>query len=197
MKAILAAAAVAAMFAASPASAAATLCSTGGFADLTGGCRALGNDDEADTEAAIEQATGAFVDLTLYGKSDDDDDFDLFTFYDGPDQTGNIVDFATLQTLLDGSWSVNDGTLIQYLTVKAGPEFLVFELPGAGSATGNFSTLGIEVGRNGNQPELSHLSFWTAGVAIPEPATWAMLITGFGLVGGAMRRRDRISTAIA
>jgi hypothetical protein len=25
--------------------------------------------------------------------------------------------------------------------------------------------------------------------AIPEPATWAMLIAGFGLVGGAMRRR--------
>ena len=25
--------------------------------------------------------------------------------------------------------------------------------------------------------------------AIPEPATWAMLITGFGLIGGAARRR--------
>lgn len=28
--------------------------------------------------------------------------------------------------------------------------------------------------------------------AIPEPATWAMLITGFGLVGGAMRRRRAV-----
>ncbi len=27
--------------------------------------------------------------------------------------------------------------------------------------------------------------------AIPEPATWAMMITGFGLVGAAMRRRQR------
>jgi len=27
------------------------------------------------------------------------------------------------------------------------------------------------------------------GAAVPEPATWAMLIAGFGLVGGAMRRR--------
>lgn len=25
---------------------------------------------------------------------------------------------------------------------------------------------------------------------VPEPATWAMMITGFGMVGGAMRRRD-------
>ncbi|SNS78854.1 PEP-CTERM protein-sorting domain-containing protein [Sphingomonas laterariae] len=26
---------------------------------------------------------------------------------------------------------------------------------------------------------------------VPEPATWAMMIAGFGLVGGAMRRRER------
>jgi len=26
--------------------------------------------------------------------------------------------------------------------------------------------------------------------AVPEPATWAMMIAGFGLVGGAMRRRS-------
>jgi hypothetical protein len=29
------------------------------------------------------------------------------------------------------------------------------------------------------------------GGAVPEPATWAMMITGFGFVGGAMRRRRR------
>jgi hypothetical protein len=26
-------------------------------------------------------------------------------------------------------------------------------------------------------------------VGVPEPATWAMLITGFGLVGASVRRR--------
>lgn len=30
---------------------------------------------------------------------------------------------------------------------------------------------------------------------IPEPATWAMLIAGFGLVGAALRRRQRASAA--
>ena len=28
-----------------------------------------------------------------------------------------------------------------------------------------------------------------AGTAVPEPATWTMMIAGFGLVGGALRRR--------
>ena len=32
--------------------------------------------------------------------------------------------------------------------------------------------------------------------AVPEPATWAMMIAGFGLVGGVMRRR-RVSAALA
>ena len=34
-----------------------------------------------------------------------------------------------------------------------------------------------------------------AGGAVPEPATWAMLITGFGLVGAAARRRRTGATA--
>lgn len=33
--------------------------------------------------------------------------------------------------------------------------------------------------------------------AVPEPATWAMLILGFGAVGGAMRQRRRTSLALA
>ena len=44
----------------------------------------------------------------------------------------------------------------------------------------------------------SDLGLGNAG-AVPEPATWAMLIAGFGLVGAAMRRRrrDGIRSALA
>jgi hypothetical protein len=35
------------------------------------------------------------------------------------------------------------------------------------------------------------------GAAVPEPATWAMMIGGFGLVGGAMRRRPARRAVLA
>ena len=35
----------------------------------------------------------------------------------------------------------------------------------------------------------------TATPAVPEPATWAMMLVGFGVVGGAMRRRRPVSDA--
>ena len=33
--------------------------------------------------------------------------------------------------------------------------------------------------------------------AVPEPASWAMMIGGFGLVGGAVRRRQAVRTAVS
>lgn len=36
----------------------------------------------------------------------------------------------------------------------------------------------------------------TAAAAVPEPASWALMIAGFGLVGGAMRR-SRVTTVSA
>jgi hypothetical protein len=35
------------------------------------------------------------------------------------------------------------------------------------------------------------------GGVVPEPATWAMMIAGFGLVGAAMRRRKTVATVSA
>jgi hypothetical protein len=33
--------------------------------------------------------------------------------------------------------------------------------------------------------------------AVPEPATWGLMLAGFGIVGGAMRRRQRTSVSFA
>ena len=32
--------------------------------------------------------------------------------------------------------------------------------------------------------------------AVPEPASWALMIIGFGMIGGALRRRDKVATTI-
>ena len=56
-------------------------------------------------------------------------------------------------------------------------------------SSGSWDTLDIPF--NNNAHDISHLVFFgtqDAG-AVPEPATWAFMIFGFGAIGGAMRRR--------
>jgi hypothetical protein len=43
------------------------------------------------------------------------------------------------------------------------------------------------------KPGYSHITFFDTGVpAVPEPATWAMMLGGLGLAGVAMRRRKTV-----
>ena len=48
---------------------------------------------------------------------------------------------------------------------------------------------------NGFVPVYIHRNFIANAMAVPEPATWAMLISGFGLVGAAMRRQRALKAA--
>jgi len=47
-------------------------------------------------------------------------------------------------------------------------------------------------GKTGNVGATLH-----ATTAVPEPASWAMFIGGFGLIGGALRRRKRMVASVA
>ena len=40
------------------------------------------------------------------------------------------------------------------------------------------------------------LNLTTARTAVPEPATWSLMMMGFGAVGFAMRRRSKVRTAV-
>lgn len=42
----------------------------------------------------------------------------------------------------------------------------------------------------------TNYAFAIVGGAVPEPASWAMLIAGFGVMGGALRRRAAVRTTV-
>jgi hypothetical protein len=137
-----------------------------------------GGDPELKVEEAILDATGRVVDLVLYGKSDDNPA--LFSFSPG-DPEGTLT----------GTFRVIDpGVQIRFLTVKAANSFALFEFAGNGVNAGSFSTAGL-LNNGGNQPGVSHISFFTVRqtpVNVSEPHTLALL-GGALLAMGALRRR--------
>lgn len=54
----------------------------------------------------------------------------------------------------------------------------------------------LAVGTPNGAPPISFLDGVSLSAAVPEPATWAMMIIGFGMVGGSIRRR-KTTTALA
>lgn len=59
--------------------------------------------------------------------------------------------------------------------------------------TRSSSTPIFDFSTNGGQAVFAYNTL----AAVPEPATWAMMIVGFGLVGGAMRQRSRTKVTYA
>ncbi|MCW2389130.1 hypothetical protein M2333_002176 [Sphingobium sp. B11D3B] len=99
---------------------------------------------------------------------------------------GSIDAYNTLTVLLDGGSSfvitpggnfTNDADGNQILANTNGL-FQIF-------AEGNEKIVGLTLQSSRNSFEIDNL----ATVPVPEPATWAMMIAGLGLVGGVMRRR--------
>ena len=82
---------------------------------------------------------------------------------------------------LIGGTLTNPGFTFDFFAVKAGNTSVLFAVDPAGSSF-DFSTARLK------NKGVSHIVFF--GTAVPEPATWAMMIGGFGLIGAAARRRN-------
>ena len=117
---------------------------------------------------------------------------------DPPGSDGSGVVVNDDGDMLSGDWtSLVD---IAAVVVKAGDNFMIQDYwqNGAGSfaTSGLWSTWPLVVGQNQNQPEVSHITFFTfddggtvPGGEIPEPGT--ILLLGTGLMGLGIWRLKR------
>ncbi|MXO85236.1 PEPxxWA-CTERM sorting domain-containing protein [Altererythrobacter aurantiacus] len=55
--------------------------------------------------------------------------------------------------------------------------------------SGNVNTLTVDYTANTNASYGGNLTFTPLAAAVPEPATWLMMILGFAAIGFSMRRR--------
>lgn len=90
------------------------------------------------------------------------------------------------------SYISSKGTALELNFSGAQELYVSFKVPlnftGSGALTGGTA-------RSGNAPGTYAYIRSGSITAIPEPASWAMMITGFGLIGGSMRRGKRTASA--
>jgi hypothetical protein len=134
--------------------------------------------------------------LQLLGKSDD-----------------AVVPFTiTGDGTQSGTWSYA-GFDVYAVAIKAGPDFLLVDYTNdgpvssdnwctdascsiSGTTASSIPPLPSLIVGDGSNPNLSHLSLYgieTTTPSIPEPATWLMMIIGFGLTGLSLKRRRMVA----
>ncbi|MDB5578002.1 MAG: hypothetical protein JWR80_3178 [Bradyrhizobium sp.] len=105
---------------------------------------------------------------------------------------GGLSDFTTsftLQAFSDATFGTSISALYTFnKTAPVGPTSASdFAFVGATPGlTGRYILYSV-TGTGGSNPGLSNLAFG----AVPEPATWGMMLFGFAAMGGAMRYRRR------
>jgi hypothetical protein len=118
---------------------------------------------------------------------------DTFTFTLPADGLGS----GTVTTSVTALGSVNDLDFTSVtingfaadITKTAGGAFEVAFINNVPIIAGQLNRLVVNGVSRGNGAYGGQATFTPVNSAVPEPATWAMMIMGFGVVGYAMRRR--------
>jgi len=101
--------------------------------------------------------------------------------FDGPGGTGNVLASLSLTAQANDNNCTGDPNGYYCNWTPVGVNF-------AGTARS------IDFGGTANYTVFDNITFGSAtpgGGAVPEPATWAMMLIGFGAVGSALRRKKR------
>lgn len=149
------------------------------LAVLNNYCVFSGNIDANDTGNASYLLTEAAYNPLAFA------DIDLNPILSTGSGVGGNGSFD-LGSTTSGTWSVA-GFNVDFIAIKGSNTFALYRTTGS---SGTWSTSAL-VNGGGNTPGLSHLVFFGSAVAaVPEPATWGLLILGFGAVGSTLRRRN-------
>jgi hypothetical protein len=116
--------------------------------------------------------------------------FSIYNYTRGADSTfdvsinGTTVGGFILPGCVGYCDTINNFAFSQSFAAISGPQYTL-----------SLVATSTVAGGDGSWNWLPGGSVTLTGEAVPEPATWAMMISGFGLVGGAMRRRSATVTA--
>ena len=102
-------------------------------------------------------------------------------------------------------FSAGSGTTVNFWETLFGGQILSLHFGNAGSGLGNHTILYLfDFGLTGANSVMLNQQGWSNGVLVtppggtppvPEPATWAMMLMGFGAAGYAIRRRRKTRLA--
>lgn len=118
----------------------------------------------------------------------------------------NFVGFSYMSNLVNFTiyGNTNGAMASGSLTALPGPDYTLFSdnsYTFTSSSSGGWSVGRTILISAGSDEDRGATSIWAAGpaavAAVPEPATWAMMLAGFAMIGMAMRSRNRTGVRFA
>lgn len=120
---------------------------------------------------------------------------------------GTPADLAAGTVIGSGSTFATSPGAATLFTATAGSHVFGFSFlnESTGIINYGYARITTTAGGNGRPATITQLVYDNSGAAltvaavggaVPEPATWAMMLMGFGAVGFAMRRRANVKTAV-
>jgi hypothetical protein len=107
-----------------------------------------------------------------------------------PGFSGTLSGTANIQffpTAMSGGILIADPDSIDWLLEATGPQLYNGPETAPVFHTGTFALTGLST------PGSFSLTIAPVSAAVPEPASWALMISGFGLAGAALRRRQAVA----